>query len=202
MNKTVDKFRNKIVPIGPPKSPIYIRLPWIGSPSQLIANKVSSSVTRCHNEAMVRVIFTIRDAFRSTHKYVLSIFQKRNLIHEFNCWCNATYTGRTSQRLEVRVKQYVHRDIRNYTTSRHWKLLDSAIFKHLDALNSCAVNYNGECFLIVLEVLYILFYKPTLCKQNPKHSLNSIGDNSCLTKGGFDNFPTQVLLPFSSSPPF
>ena len=45
MNKTVDKFWNNIVQFGPPKCPVEDKLPWIGSPSQLIADKVSSSVT-------------------------------------------------------------------------------------------------------------------------------------------------------------
>ena len=98
---------------------------------------------------------------------------------------------------KVRVKQHVPRDIHNHTTSRHSKLLDSAICEHLNAINSCAVNYNDKCFgvlhrartkqhLVILEAIYILFYRPTLCKQNPKHSLNLIGDNCCLTKGGFN----------------
>ena len=88
---------------------------------------------------------------------------------------------------ELRVKQHVPRDIRNHTTSGHSKLLDSAICEHLNAINSCAVNYNDECFgvlhrartkqhLVVLEALYILLDKPTLCKQNPNHSLNLLGD--------------------------
>ena len=100
------------------------------------------------------------------------------------------------QCLEVRVKQHVPRDIRNRTTSGHSKLLDFTICEHLNALNSCAVNYNDECFgvwhkagtkkhLVVLEALYILLYRPTLCKQNPKHSLNLLGDNCYLTQGGF-----------------
>ena len=38
MNKTVDKFWNNIVPFGPTKCPVYVSLPWIGSPSQLIAD--------------------------------------------------------------------------------------------------------------------------------------------------------------------
>ena len=58
MNKIVDKFRNKIRPFGPPKCPVYVRLSSIGSPSQLIADMVSFSVTRCYNMAMVRTIFT------------------------------------------------------------------------------------------------------------------------------------------------
>ena len=45
MNKTV-------VPFAPPKCPVYVRPPWIESPSQPITNKVSSSVTLCYNAAI------------------------------------------------------------------------------------------------------------------------------------------------------
>ena len=54
---------NYIRPLGPSKYPVYIRLHWTGSPNQLIDDKVSSSVTRSYNAAMVRAIFTTRAAF-------------------------------------------------------------------------------------------------------------------------------------------
>ena len=177
INKTIYKFRNNIRSFGPPKCPVYVRLPWIGSLSQLTADKVSSSVTRYYNAVMVWTIFTTPAAFHSTYKDMLPIFQQSWLIYEFQCCCNATYIKHTS-RLEVRVKQHIPRDIRNCTTSRHSKLLDSAICEHLNISNSYAVNYNDECFcvlhrartkqhLVVLEALYILLYRLTLCKQNP-----------------------------------
>ena len=56
INKTIYKFRNNIRPLGPSKCKVYVRLPWIGSLSQLIAIKVPSSVTRCYNAAMVQTI--------------------------------------------------------------------------------------------------------------------------------------------------
>ena len=142
--KIVDKFRNNIVSFGLPKCPVNVGLPWIGSLSQLIADKVSSSVPLCFNVIMVRTIFITQAAFRSTH--VLLIFQQSNLIHKFQCCWNATYIGRISRRLEVIVKQYVPRDISNHTTSGHSKLLDSAICEHLNAINNCMVNSNDECF--------------------------------------------------------
>ena len=40
INKTVNKFRNNIRSFDPSKCPVYVRLLWIGSPSQLIADKV------------------------------------------------------------------------------------------------------------------------------------------------------------------
>ena len=198
-----------------PKCPVYIRLHWIGSPSQLIADKISSSVTCCYNVAIVGTIFTTWAVFRSTQKDVLPIFQQSNLIYKFQCCCNATYIGCTSQCLEVRVKQHVPSDICNRTTSGHSKQLNSVICEHLNAINSGVVNYNDECFvvlhraktkqhLVILEALYILLYRPTLCKQNQKHSLNLLGDNCSLTKDGFNQFfpPILVSLSFSFSPCF
>ena len=63
--------------------PVYVRLPWIRSLSQLIDDKVSSSVTRCNNAAMVRTIFPIRAEFPSIHKDGIPIFQQSNLINKF-----------------------------------------------------------------------------------------------------------------------
>ena len=54
MNKTVHRFSNNIGPLGLFECPAYVRLPWIGSHSQLIGDKVSSSVTRSYNAAMFR----------------------------------------------------------------------------------------------------------------------------------------------------
>ena len=192
INKTVNKFKNNIRPFVPSKCPVYVRLPWIGSPRQLIVDKVSSSVTSCCNAAMVRTIFTTWAAFRSIHKDVLHIFQQINLIYKFQCCCNATYIGCSSQCLEVRVKQHVPSDIRDHTTSGHSKLLDSAICEHFNALNSCMVNYRDKSFVvlrrartklhrIVLEAIHFLFNRPSICTQNLKRPLNLLGDISCLT---------------------
>ena len=116
IKKTFNNCRNKIWYLGPSKCPVYVRLPWIRSSSQLIAEKVSSSVTRCYNAARVQTNFTSKAAFLSFHKDVLSIFQQSNLIYKFQCRYNVTYIKSTSQWLVVRVKQHVPKDIRNHTT--------------------------------------------------------------------------------------
>ena len=90
INKIGTKFRNNIRPFGSSKCPVYDRLPWIGSSSQLIGDKASSSVTRCYNPIIVRSIFTTRAALRSIHEEVLPIFQQSNLIYKFQCCYNAT----------------------------------------------------------------------------------------------------------------
>ena len=69
--------------------------------------------------------FTTWASFLSIHKDVLPIFQQSNLIYKFQCVCNTTYIGRTSQRLEVRIKQHVPRDICNYTGIQNCSILPS-----------------------------------------------------------------------------
>ena len=148
-----------------------------------------SLLQHCYNSAIVQTIFTTQAAFHSIHKDVLPIFQQSNLIYKFQCCYNATYIGSTSQCPEVRVKQRVPKDIHNHTTFGHSKLLNSAVCEHL---NSCVINYSNQCFvalhrartkqhLIVLKAINILLNKSSLCKQNPKHSLNLFGDIFCLT---------------------
>ena len=74
INKTGNTFRNNISPFGSAKYPVYVRYLWIGSPSQLIVDKVSSSVTRYNN---VRTVITTRVVFRSTHLYMLHLSTKQ-----------------------------------------------------------------------------------------------------------------------------
>ena len=113
INSTVTRFKNKNKIFGPSKCPVYFRLPWIGPASQSFADKVSSSMYRCFHAVKVKSIFATKTAFNSIHKDVIPIFNQSLLIYKFKFWCNSTYIGRTSQRLEVRVRQHVPRGILN-----------------------------------------------------------------------------------------
>ena len=120
INSTVTKFKNKNKIFGPSKCPDYFRLPWIGPASQSFADGVASSVSLCFHAVKVRSIFATKAAFNSIHKDVLPIFNQSLLIYKFKCWCNSTYMGRTSQRLEVRVRQHVPRGIVNSNPLTSW----------------------------------------------------------------------------------
>ena len=65
---TVTRFKNTNQTFGPPKCPVYFRLPWVGSASQTFADKIASSVYRCYHAVNLRPIFTTRPAFNSTNK--------------------------------------------------------------------------------------------------------------------------------------
>ena len=133
------------------KCPVYFRLPWIGPASQSFADKVASSVYRCYHAVKVRSVFATKTAFNSIHKDMLPIVNQSLLIYKFNCRCSSTYIGRTSQCLEVRIRQHVPRGIlnRGRSTSGHCQAMDSAIGEHLLTTNSCRTNYRDDWFSVL-----------------------------------------------------
>ena len=125
-----------------------------------------------------------------------------NGIYEFHCRCDATYVGRTSLRLEDRIKQHIPLEIQNNletgrtqpsrtckNPTRMPAQSDSAIGQHLPSNPECAQNYHAEWFQIVarapteahlrvLEATFIHTRAPVLCKQTNKslykHSICSV----------------------------
>ena len=147
---TVTRFKNTNKAFGPPKCPVYFRLPWVGSASQSFADKIASSVYRCYHAVNLRPIFTPRPAFNSTQKDKLPIFKQSNLIYKFVCRCSSAYIGRTGQRLEVRVRQHIPRVLLSgRLTSGHSQAIDLAIGDHLLTINSCRTSYEDNCFSVL-----------------------------------------------------
>ena len=104
------------------------------------------------------------------------------------CHCDSRYVGRTSQRLQDKIRQHVPKSIRNRTSQelkqseRPGKLAnsiphcDSAIENHLLHKQKCASHYKDNRFLIlskarsdfhlsVLESIFITLRKPNLYRQ-------------------------------------
>ena len=99
-------------------------------------------------------------------------------IYSFRCTCGLQYIGRTGQRLDARIKQYVPTKIRqeNYFADHINNTYRSAIAEHLINNGECASTYSLDLFTIlsrshsdfhhkVFETIYILTHKPSLCKQ-------------------------------------
>ena len=186
---TVTMFKNKNKTFGPPKCPVYFRLPWVGSAIQSFAERIASSVHHYYHAVNLRPIFTTRMAFNSIHKDKLPIFKQSMLIYRFVCRCNSTYIGKTCQRLEVRIRQQIPRFIlsKGRQTSRHSQAMDSAIGEQFLTMNSCRTNYEDDRFsflhrardkiyLKVLEAIYIVINRRTLCRQLSTHILNILGN--------------------------
>ena len=83
--------------------------------------------------------------FVATNQNVLPALQKSNVIYQFSCHCDSRYVGRTSQKLQDRIKQHVPKFIRSCSSSQkrlrrcksstltkaHYLAFDSAIGLHL-----------------------------------------------------------------------
>ena len=185
---TVTKFKNMNKVFGPPKCPVYFRLPWVGSAAESFANKIASSVYSCYHAVNLRPIFTSRPAFNSTNMDKLPIFKQSNLIYKFVCRCNSTYIGMTCQCLEVRVRQQIPRSLLSgRLTSGHSQAMDSGIGERLLTINSCRTSYEDYCFSVLhrardrshlkfLEPIYISMNRPCLCRQLNNHIFNIFGE--------------------------
>ena len=130
------------------------------------------------------MIFTSKRMLPVARKDVLPAIQKSSVIYEYKCHCDSQYVGRTSQRLQDRIKQHVPQWLRQQLTRPHRSCkrtdtkpdCDSAIGQHLLDNDRCALNYDDKRFSILaaarsslhlnlLEATYIKIRRPVLCRQ-------------------------------------
>ena len=113
------------------------------------------------------VLFT-NELLPATNEDVLPALQKSNVIYQFSCHCDSRYVGRTSQRLQDRIKQHVPKSIRSCSSSQK-RLLparrcksstqtttqslasDSAIKLHLLQNPTYAQHYDDSRFSILAQ---------------------------------------------------
>ena len=173
----------------PEKYPGYLGVPWIGKRSTNLEKEVKTAVESCYGSVSTRFVFTSKRMLLVARKDVLPAIQKSFVIHEYKCHHDSRYVGRTSQRLQVRIKQHVpqwlrqqlarirrsqpHRSCKRKDTRPD---CDSAIGQHLLDNDQCALNYDNKRFSILavarsffhlnlLEAAYIKTRRPVLCRQ-------------------------------------
>ena len=78
--------------------------------------QITSAVKHCFFSVELRVVFTARQLLPATTKDVLPSHHQNNVIYQFVCHCDSRYVGRTSQRLEERIKQHIPKSIANPPT--------------------------------------------------------------------------------------
>ena len=141
------------------------------------------------------MVYNTRVILPSIHKDCVPTQQKSLVVYEFSCRCEARYVGRTTQRLEYRIKQHVPTSIRKKThikreqpprgckTRNAQNKCDSAIGQHLLENPECAKMYNDDKFRIirqarssfhlgVLESVYIKSRNPVLVDKKSSFSLS------------------------------
>ena len=135
------------------KCPVYLHIPWIGNVSMRFEKQITSAVKRCFFSVEPRVVFTTRQLLPATKKDVLPSHHQNNVIYQFVCHCDSRYVGRTSQRLEERIKQHIPKSITNPPTPHTRQSLprpgkdtsprqfhESAIGQHLLDNAQCALQ--------------------------------------------------------------
>ena len=189
ISKKITRF-STAKPFGPEKRPVYLRAPWIGSASQQLKHQVKSAVQNCYEAVSPHLIFSSQCMLPAAKKDVLPTNQRSTVIYEYVCHVDSQYipVGRTTQKLQERIKQHVPKAIRHKTTltqeqgthrsqpNRNCKAKsktqfepesDSAIGQHLLESNQCACNYSNSQFKIPTSGrVYILALRSVLLQRN------------------------------------
>ena len=181
------------IKFGPKKCPVFLCLPWLGSVSTRFEKQVKFAAKQCFSAVEPRVVYSTNELVSATNKDVLPALQKSSVICQFSCLCDSRYVGRTSQRLQDRIKLHVPKSIRSGSSSQK-RLLparrcksstqtntqslasDSAIGLHLLQNPTCAQHYDDSRFSIfaqgrlpfhlsALEATFIKTSSPALCRQ-------------------------------------
>ena len=153
--------------------------------------QVKTAVKRCYFAVQLCIVYTTRQLLPVAKKDVLPACHQSNIVYQFLCHCDSRrYVGRTSQRLQQRIKQHVFKTILQELISQDRSTLArsckpirsfkaetsySAIEQHLLQNSTCAREYNDKFsiltrgrtsfHLFTLEATYIKTSKPNLCKQ-------------------------------------
>ena len=186
--KKIAQF-STLKPFGPEKCPMYLRVSWIGKPSMNLEKEVKTAVESCYGPVSTRLVFTAKRMLPVAGKDGLPTTQKSSVIYEYKCHCDSRHVGRTSQRLQDRIKQHVPQWLRQQFTRlrrsqprRSCKRndtkpdCDSDIGQHLLENDQCALNCNNKRFSILatarssfhhnfLEAGYMKTQRPVLCRQ-------------------------------------
>ena len=151
--------------------------------------QITSAVKRCFFSVEPRVIFNTRQLLPAIKKDVLPSHHHSNVIYQFVCHCDSRYVGRTSQRLEERIKQHIPRSIANppashnrqsisrsckantrpqqFSRIRHWStsrqrpMRSSLQQRKIFYSRSRSLFFSPFCF----EATFIKSLNPLLCKQ-------------------------------------
>ena len=86
---------------------VFIGLPWLSPASSAFENRIRRVTNAAIPFCKPVCAFTIRKMLSTGKKDRLPAEQLSNVIYLYNCACGHNYVGRTTQRLEERVKQHV-----------------------------------------------------------------------------------------------
>ena len=131
-------------------------LPWIGNISTKFENQCKTAVSSCFGPVKLHAVFSTRKMFPTILKDVVPTKQQSMVVYQYVCRCDCRYVGRTSQRLQDRIKQHIPKAIRNQAQPNHDLFQSnhtstSAIGQHLLNNEKCASHYDDNQFSILAK---------------------------------------------------
>ncbi len=168
---------------------VYLRLPYIGPISEVFRKQLSKAVESCYENVKLRTIFSTRTLFNGPPKDRTPSLDLQNVIYKFVCRCDSVYVGRTTHRLQKRIKEHVPVSLINackLNTGSIDVILKSngqpytskltSIGQHLKENPKCGQDFDKGQFSIVararsdfhlkvLEAVYLKSWSPNLCIQ-------------------------------------
>jgi len=150
------------------KCPVNLSVPWIGNVSMKFEKQITSAVMRCFFSVEPRVVFTTRQLLPTTERDVLSSHHQNNVIYQILFHCDSRYVGRTSQRLEERIKQHIPKSILPFTNPPSVNIiLTTPNVPYITIrTNSVLAGARTPFHLSALAATSIKSLNPLLCKQN------------------------------------
>ena len=150
---------------GPEQCPVYLKLPWIGNISTKFENQCKTAVSSCFGAVKLRVAFSTRKMLPTVRKDVVPTKQQSMVVYQYVCRCDCRYVGRTSQRLQDRIKQHIPKAIRNQAQtscdlSQSNHTCSSAIGQHLLNNKNAPLNMMITNFLFWLKEKHFFIYLP------------------------------------------
>ena len=168
----VTKIPDKPIECTVEKKPIILKVPFYG-------DKAAASLRLTFNSLISKSFFAAKPIllFRTASIPIRSPKDRlpdacsSSLVYKFTCDCGAVYIGRTSRRLETRVREHLPKWLIEGRSGR----ATSSICNHVlecDGLRgslrdkfSIVFRARNDRLLRILEALAIKAYKPALCRQ-------------------------------------
>ena len=153
------------------RKPIYLNIPYTGSHSFNIRNRISKLISEFYPQVSFKIVFTTQNNIGSFFKIKDKIPDdlRSCVIYEYVCECrSASYIGKCQRHFKTRMNEHLGRSAR--TGSLMSKPPYSAIREHchnnehqistknFKILDSCADPFE----LNIMEALYQHIRKPTL----------------------------------------
>ncbi len=204
--KNIDERTKKPATLTAEKKDVFIRLPFLGdATSEMVKRRLKTAVTNAFPAANLRVFFTNSPLLRLGGKDRLPLKATSMCIYSFTCSCGAGYIGRTTRRLEKRIREHIPA----WLGKGENRSISSSILAHLidtnhqvDAREAFRVIYQTPAHyskglrkrvLATAEAVAIRLERPTLCCQKTLiAAVNLPWPCSQATPTAFEHTPSAV----------